>query len=274
MRRQLMKARLRRQATKHKMIIRTERRSMKMRLTEVRRKIDRIDAKIVDLLNRRAKTTLEIRKIKKRLKLDVYTPHREKEIYENVLKQNKGPLSDQSLRAIYREIMSGSLSLERPTKVTYLGPPLTFTHLAALSKFGSSVDYVECSGIGEVFTEVEKGRADYGVAPIENSIEGAVNYTFDMFVDSNLKICSEIYLEISHNLLGKVRALKRIKKVYSHPQVFAQCRRWIEKNIPMAELVEVSSTTKAAQLSSKGKDTACIASLLAAKKYGLRILEI
>lgn len=244
----------------------------KMRLTKSRRKIDEIDAKIIELLNERAKATLKIRKIKKRLKQDVYAPHREKEIYANVLKKNKGPFSSESIKAIYREIMSGSLSLERGIKVAYLGPPLTFTHLAALGRFGSSVEYVDCGGIGEVFSEVEKDRADYGVVPVENSIEGAVNYTFDMFVDSTLKICSEIYLEISHSLLSRTKDLKRIKKVYSHPQVFAQCRQWIEKNIPRSELIEVSSTSRAAELCAKRKNAACIASSLAAEKYGLKIL--
>ncbi|UCD54715.1 MAG: prephenate dehydratase [Candidatus Omnitrophota bacterium] len=244
-----------------------------MRLTKNRRKIDRIDEKIIELLNKRARTTLQIKRKKLMLKEALYTPHREKEIYENVLKKNKGPLSKQSIKAIYREIMSGSLSLEKTIKVAYLGPPLTFTHLAALSKFGRSVAYTDCNGIGEVFNEVEKERADYGVVPIENSIEGAVNYTFDMFVNSDLKICSEIYLEVSHSLLGKVKDVGSIKKVYSHPQVFAQCRRWIEKRIPRAELIEVSSTSKAAELSSKRKNSACIASRMAAGKYGLKVLE-
>jgi len=245
-----------------------------MRLAKSRRKIDKIDDKVVALLNERAKESLNVRKIKKSLNKDIYTPHREKEVYEKILKNNKGPLSEESLKAVYREIMSGSLSLERPVEIAYLGPSLTFTHLAALSKFGSSVGYIDCSGIGEVFNEVEKGRANYGVVPIENSIEGAVNYTFDMFVNSDLKICSEIYLEISHNLLGSVKDLSKIKRVYSHPQVFAQCRKWIEKNIPKAELIEVSSTSRAAELSSRiKKDTACIASRLAAKKYKLKVLS-
>ncbi len=245
---------------------------VKMRLKKNRRKIDEIDAKIVALLNKRAEETMRIRTIKKKIKQDIYSPHREKEIYKNILKKNNGPLSGKSLKAVYREIMSGSLSLEKPLGIAYLGPPLTFTHLAALSNFGKSVNYIECGGIGEVFGEVDKGRADYGVVPIENSIEGAVNYTFDMFVNSDLKICSEIYLEISHNLLGGMGDMKKIKKVYSHPQVFAQCRKWIEKNIPRAELIEVSSTSKAAERSAGEKDAACIASLMAAGSYGLKAL--
>lgn len=243
-----------------------------MRLNKSRHNIDRIDRKLVSLLNRRAKETLRVRKIKKILKKGLYAPHREKKIYKNVVKINKGPLSEKSIRAVYREIMSSSLSLEKTIKIAYLGPSLTFTHLAALSKFGSSVKYIDCNGIGEVFNEVEKGRADYGVVPIENSIEGAVNYTFDMFVNSDLKVCAEIYLEICHNLLGKKKNLKTIREVYSHPQVFAQCRKWIEKNIPRAELIEVSSTSKAAEMGSKKKDAACIASLMAAKKYNLAVL--
>jgi len=245
---------------------------MAMRLVKSRKKIDSLDKKIIELLNERAKETLKVKTIKKKLKKDLYTPHREREIYRNIAKENRGPLSDISMKAIYREIMSGSLSLERPVKVAYLGPPLTFTHLAALSKFGSSVEYVDCSSIGEVFNEVEKRGADYGIVPIENSIEGAVNYTLDMFVNSGLRICSEVYLEISHNLLGSTNNLKGIKKVYSHPQVFAQCRQWIEKNIPKADLVEVSSTSRAAEISLKEKNSACIASLLAARKKRLKVL--
>ena len=130
-----------------------------MRLTKSRREIDRIDKKIVELLNKRAKETLSIRKIKRTLKKDIYTPHREKEIYEKIIKENKGPLSAESMKAIYREIMSGSLSLEKPVSVAYLGPPLTFTNIAALSKFGSSVEYIDCSGIGEVFNEATRAHA-------------------------------------------------------------------------------------------------------------------
>ncbi len=244
-----------------------------MRLNKSRQKIDKLDEKIIELLNKRAEETLNIGEIKKKLSKDIYVPHREKEIYNNIMKANSGPLTEESIKAIYREIMSASLSLEKPLAVAYFGPAFTFTHLAALNKFGSSVNYIDCSGIGEVFTEVEKGRADYGVVPVENSIEGAVNYTFDMFVNSDLKICSEIYLEISHNFLGKSENKKDIKKIYSHPQVFAQCRKWIEKNVPRAELIEVSSTSKAAELCAKNRNTACIASMLAAKKYALKVLS-
>jgi len=243
-----------------------------MRLISHRRNIDEIDGKIIELLNKRAKVTLEVRKIKKGLKKSVYTPHREKEVYERVLKNSKGPLSAESLKAIYREVMSGSLALEKPLGIAYLGPEATFTHIAALKKFGRSIGYIECKSIGEVFTEVERGRADYGVVPIENSTEGAVNHTLDLFINSTLKICSEVYLPIEHNLLSKYGSLKGIKKVCSHEQVFAQCRIWLEKNLPNAKLATYASTTQAAVAAKSGNKSAAIASELAAKKYGLNVL--
>jgi chorismate mutase/prephenate dehydratase len=223
-------------------------------------------------LNKRAKIILEIAKIKGRTKQSIYVPDREKDVYQNLVSKNKGPLSNDSLKAIFREVMSSALQLERPLKIAYLGPEFTFTHIASIKKFGSSVNYTPCPTITDVFAEVEKGRADYGVVPIENSIEGAVNHTLDMFVDSDLKICSEIYLEVLHNLLSKESNKAKIKRIYSKAEVFGQCRIWLESNLPRAELIEVSSTAKAAQITSKERGSACIASELAAKKYNLRIL--
>ena len=158
-------------------------------------------------------------------------------------------------------------------KIAYLGPEATFTHIAALKKFGQSLNYLECKSIGDVFTEVEHSRADYGVVPIENSTEGAVNHTLDMFVDSDLKICSEAYLTIKHNLLSKHKKMSSIKKVYSHQQVFAQCRIWLETNLPNVELIPLTSTTAAALWVKYGKrGDAAIASKLAAEEYKLDIL--
>ncbi len=168
--------------------------------------------------------------------------------------------------------MSSALAMERPLKIAYLGPELTFSHMASMKKFGSSVTYASCDTISDVFTEVEKGRADYGVVPIENSTDGAISHTLDTFVDSDLKICSEIYLEVNHNLLSKEKDKFGIKRVYSKAQVFGQCRLWLEANLPRVELIEVSSTAKAAEIASHEKAAACIASELAAKKYGLKIL--
>ncbi|MCM8790858.1 MAG: prephenate dehydratase [Candidatus Omnitrophica bacterium] len=243
-----------------------------MDLKKLRKKVDEIDSQILKLLNKRAGIILDIGKIKKRSKDSAYVPEREKDVYEKAVSRNKGPLPNDSVRAIFREIMSASLRLEKPLKIAYLGPEFTFTHLASMKKFGSSVSYTSCDTITDVFSEVEKGRADYGVVPIENSIDGAITHTLDMFIDSDLKICSEIYLEVSHNLLSRETDKRRIKRVYSKSQVFGQCRLWLEANLPRVELVEVSSTAKAAEIASKEAGAACIASELAAKKYNLKTL--
>jgi len=243
-----------------------------MSLKKLRKKIDSIDSKVLNLLNKRAGVILEIGRVKKRSKTPIYVPNREKDIYKNLMAKNTGPISNESLRAIFREVMSSALQLERPIRIAYLGPESTFTHLASMKKFGSSVDYTACETITDVFSEVEKARADYGVVPIENSIEGAVNHTLDMFIDSNLKICSEIFLEVAHNLLSREPNKAGIKKVYSKSEVFGQCRIWLETNLPRVELIETSSTSKAAEIAARQKGSGCIASELAAKKYGLKIL--
>ena len=243
-----------------------------MTLKRLRNRIDKIDSGIIEMLNDRAKLSMAIGKAKKKSGSSIYVPTREKDVYAHISRGNRGPLSDKSLKAVYREVMSGSLALERPLKIAYLGPEATFTHIAALKKFGASLDYLECNSIADVFTEVERDRADYGVVPIENSTEGAVNHTLDMFVDSDLHICSETYLSIRHNLLSKCGRLSEIKKVYSHQQVFAQCRKWLERNLPGARLVSYASTTEAAQQAKREKGSAAIASKLASERYGLRML--
>ncbi|HNX90493.1 MAG TPA: prephenate dehydratase [Candidatus Omnitrophota bacterium] len=246
---------------------------IKKKLNKIRRGIDCIDSSIVKLLNRRGRLSSEIGVIKKIRNYPVYSPDRESVIYNSVASKGKGPLSTDSLKAIYREIMSACLSLEQPIVVAYFGPELTYTHQASMRKFGSSVTYLPCDNIPEVFREVEKGNADYGVVPVENSIEGAVNHTADMFVDSPLLICSEAYLRVRHSLLSKAQDIKSVKRIYSHPQVFGQCRMWIEKNAPWAKLVETSSTSRAAEIVSKMRDSACIASSLAAERYQLQVLK-
>ena len=243
-----------------------------MSLEKLRKKIDSIDIKVIGLLNERAKLALSIGKLKARKKVGVYVPGREKEVYDRLSKKSKGPLGKDAINAIYREVMSASLSLMKPVKIAYLGPSYTFTHLASLKKFGSSVGYVGVNNITDVFTEVDKGRCDYGVVPIENSVEGAVNHTLDMFIESDLLICSEIYLEISHNVFSRTGKKRDIKRIYSNPQVFGQCRLWLESNLPQAELVEVSSTARAAELAAKNKNAACIASALAGEKYKLKAM--
>lgn len=241
-------------------------------LEELRRKIDRIDDNLLRLLNERAKVTLEIGAVKSKKARPSFSPYREAQVYARLQKDNTGPLKAETIKAIYREIMSAALSLQNPPRIAYLGPEATFTHIAALEKFGKSLEYAECNSIGDVFTEVERGRADYGVVPIENSTEGAVNYTLDMFIDSELKICSESYLPIEHNLLSRAARVEAVKKVYSHTQVFAQCRIWLEKNLPKAELIPCSSTTMAAMQAAADEEAAAIASAVAAEKYNLNIL--
>jgi len=242
-----------------------------MSLNKLRREIDELDTRLLKLLNRRVRIALEIAKAKRKQGEARYCPDREKQILNRLQRINPGPLSPVAIEAIYREIMSSSLAQENPLVVAYLGPEASFTYQAALKKFGSQVVYVPSNSITEVFVEVEKGSADYGVVPIENSIEGAITHTLDMFVDSDLKICAQIILEISHNLLANCPKTK-ISRIYSNPQVFAQCRRWLERNLVTAEKVEVSSTARAAQLAAKEKNSACIASLSAAKIYKLKLI--
>jgi len=242
-----------------------------MNLKSLRKTVDNIDKKIIQFLNVRAKTTLDIAELKRKSGKSIYSPDREREVLKKLAIINKGPLSCGALEAIYREIMSCSLSLDRPLRIAYLGPEATFTHLAALKRFGSQVEYIACNSITDVFLEVERDNADYGVVPIENSVEGAVSHTLDMFLDSELKICSQIILDVTHHLLASCPKNK-IRRVYSNPQVFGQCRIWLQENLAGVEKIEVSSTTRAAQIAAKEKYSACIASLLAAKVYKLRVV--
>ncbi len=242
-----------------------------MSLQNLRRRIDRIDKKIVGLLDMRTNLSLHIGKIKAKEGKGVYSPDRERQVLGRVKQANKGPITDSALEAIYREIMSASLAAEKPLKVAYLGPEATFANLAAIKRFGSQVEYLPCDSIADVFLNVEREAADYGVVPIENSIEGAVSYTMDMLAESELKICAQVILDVSHNLLSNCPKNK-IKKVYSNPMVFGQCKIWLQQNLPGLEMVEVSSTTRAAQIAAKDNSGAAIASLLAARVYKLKVI--
>ena len=243
-----------------------------MNLKQLRVKINKLDKNIIELLNQRTRLALKIGKVKEAEGKEVYSPSREKEVYHELTKLNKGPLPNDSLKAIFREIMSSALGLQKKIVVTYLGPEATFTHEAARSKFGVSVRYSGVNNISEIFNAVEKGYADYGVVPVENSIEGAVTHSLDMFMDSKLMVCAEIILEISHNLMSKEKNIGKITKVYSNPQVFGQCRSWIRSNLPKANLIDVSSTAQAALRASREKGSAAIASRLASELYGLKML--
>ncbi len=246
-----------------------------MSVNRERKEVDILDKKILELLNHRAKASQRIGKIKLKEGQGIYSPEREKQVLDRLKALNHGPLTAQAIDAIYREIMSSSISLEKSVKIAYFGPQVTYTHQAAQKKFGASVDYEPCASIPDVFADVERERCDYGVVPVENSTEGAVNHTLDMFIDSPLKIYAEIFLPIHHHLLSIGNPLKNIVKVYSNPMVFGQCRLWLESNLRGADLVDTTSTAEAAQIvanNTNREGIACIASGLAATVYNLKII--
>ena len=240
---------------------------------EIRKAIDAIDDSILELLNQRANLVIEIGRIKKEQKSEFHVPNREKEILDRLTSKNPGPFPNVSLQAVLREIFSASLSLEQPIKIAYLGPRATFSHLACIQQFGYSPQYVPVNSIREVFAEVERGLAEYGVVPIENSTEGVISYTLDMFMESELKISAEIMLEVTENLMNKTGKIEDVKKVFSHPQPLAQCRGWLERNLKGVPVSEVSSTTRAAEMAAEDTSIAAIASKLAAEIYGLKIIK-
>src|SRR3989441_8299862 len=220
-----------------------------------RQAIDQLDEQIVKLLNERTRHVLEIGSIKLKAGEEIYAPHRELAVLQRVCKLNPGPISDESLRAIYREIMSSALSLQKSMTIAYLGPEATFTHQAAIRRFGSSLRYSAQKTISDVFAEVSRNRADYGVVPVENSTEGVVTHTLDMFVDSDLKIVAQIVLPVQHCLLSRWKR-SQIKKLYAHPQSLGQCRGWVQTNLPRAEIIETSSNARSAELTVKENDSA------------------
>jgi chorismate mutase/prephenate dehydratase len=242
------------------------------RLEELRERIDGIDREILRLLNERALLAKEVGEIKKEKGLPFYVPGREAKILSKLEELNEGPLPPESIRAIFREIISACRAIEEPTKVAFLGPKATFTHLAAIKHFGSSCHLIPKDSINEVFDEVDKGRVDYGVVPIENSIEGVVNYTIDMFLDTNLKISGEVFVPVSLHLMSRESSLEEVKRVYSHRHALAQARKWLSENLPWAELIEVSSTAKAAEIASREPGSGAVASEAASLLYDLNIL--
>ena len=242
-----------------------------MHLPEHRQAIDQLDAQIVKLLNERTEHVLAIGEIKRKSGAEIYAPHRERAVLNRIVKLNSGPLTNDGLRSVYREIMSASLALEKSLTVAYFGPEATFTHQAAIRRFGGSLNYVPQRTIGDVFSEVSRRRADYGVVPVENSTEGVVTHTLDMFVESDLKIVSQLVMPIQQCLVSRT-PMDKLKKIFTHPQPLAQCRGWIREHLPQAEIVEASSTTRAAELAAGEPGAAAIASSLAAERYRLDIL--
>ena len=247
--------------------------SPKKTLPELRQAIDKVDTEILALLNKRSELVLQVGALKKAENREFHVPSRERQIYERLISENRGPFPNDALKSVFREIISASLALEAPMKVAFLGPKATFSHLAAMQQFGLSAELVPQKSIPAVFEEVEKGRAKYGVVPVENSTEGVVSHTLDMFMESGLNINAEVLLEVSHYLLSRTGRMEDIKKVYSHPQPLAQCRKWLEENLPNVPVVDVASTTLAAQIVSEDYSAAAIASQYAATVYDLKVVR-
>ena len=239
-------------------------------LKKLRQHVDQVDRALLDLLTRRGRLVKDIGAIKERNGQSIFAPERERELLSRLKEKNQGPLPGDAIESVFREIVHACRNLQKELRVAYFGPQATFTHQAALRSFGRGALYIPMRTIPDVFAEVDRGRADYGVVPIENSTEGVVNHTLDMFMDSRLSICAELELPIQHYLLG--RSKKRIKILYSHYQPLAQCREWVETRLPNVRVIEASSTSEAARLASEHPGTAAIASRLAAELYGLDVL--
>jgi len=240
-------------------------------LAGLRTKIDKVDREIVKLMNQRANLALDIGHIKTAAGETVYRPEREEEVLARVIERNKGPLPDGCLRNVYRELISGSRSLEKRLRVAYLGPAYSYTHLAAIERFGQSVELVPVGSIGAVFEEVNQGHVDHGVVPIENSTDGRIVDTLDMFTKLPVRICGEVQLAIHHNLLGTCQR-DEVREVYSKPQALSQCRNWLSRHLPTARVIEMTSTSTAAELARDKPGVAAIASRQAGVFYGLDVL--
>lgn len=243
-------------------------------LEEARREIDRLDGEIVRLLNERARAAQRVGAAKDAAARGTYAPDREHEVLARVrAEKGDGPLTADHLTAIYRQIISACRSLEGSLHVAYLGPAATFTHQAAIHKFGEATVFVPVASIPDVFAEVQRGAADFGVVPVENSTEGAVHETLDSFVDSDLKVCGEIVLPISFELLSTGTDRGAIKTIYSNPVALAQCRQWVARNFPGVATVTAVSTARAATMAAEDPGGAAIANALAATEYHLNVIE-
>lgn len=259
-------------------------------LADFRTRISSIDEQLVALLNRRARLVVEVGKVKREHGIPIYTPHREAEVLARVLASNTGPLADRTIEGIYRELMSGSFRLEQPLRIGYLGPVGSYSHVAAVKHFGTSVDFDDLHAIAGVFTEVARAHVDYGLVPIENSIGGGIVETLEAFQDfqEQVNIYAEVQLEVHHALLANC-APSQVKRIYSKPEVFEQCRAWLATQYPEAELVpETSSSAAVRRVAGAGPSTtkrsgtnadrpaapgdAAIGSLLAAAHYGVNVL--
>jgi chorismate mutase/prephenate dehydratase len=244
-----------------------------MDLGDWRSRINDIDNQILNLLNQRAEAALRIGDLKRRQEAPSYVPEREAELLTRLTAAASGPLPAEAVVAVWREIVSACRVLEGPLTVAFLAPPATFTHQAALDRFGAAAHYHPSRTIAEIFDDVERGRAQFGVAPVENSTDGAVNVTLDRLVHTELQICGELTLEIAQQLLSRAADLSEVKRVMSHPQGLGQCRAWLAANMPDVPLEETASTAGAAELAATDPRVAAIASELAGQLYGVPILR-
>ncbi len=241
-------------------------------LDEIRKDIDALDDKLVEILNRRVELAQEVGQVKGTGGQPFFTPERERQIYEKLERTNPGPLKPRQLAAVFREIISAARAAEMPLSAAYWGPPGTFTHLAAIQTFGTSSEFKAQDSITDVFLAVEHGEADYGVVPVENSVAGVVPETLDLFPQTNVKICAEAYVPIHHHLVSTASSLNEVERVYAGPQPAAQCRRWLRANLPNAEIVETVPTARAAERALGDPRGAAIANTLAVEVVGIPLL--
>ncbi len=242
------------------------------KLKKLRERIDCIDKELVKLLQERMDAAVEIGQTKAEACQEPLDVTREREVISNILQQNKDKFPPDGLRVIFGEIISACRNAQRPAKVAYLGPETTFTHMAAAKFFGHAPDFIPMGNITEVFEEVERKRADFGVVPVENSVEGTVALTLDGLHDFDVKLCGEIYLPISHDLISQSGRVDKIKRILSHPHALAQCRGWLQRHLPAVPTEEVVSTAQAARWASVDPSVAAIASPMAARTYNLQLV--
>jgi len=242
-------------------------------IKKLRQRVDQVDRSLLELFSQRARLVQDIGVLKEKSGQAIFVPGRERAILEELKSSNHGPLSNEAVENIFREIVHACRHLQKELTVAYFGPEATFSHAAALKSFGRSATLVPVRTISEVFSEVDKGRVDFGVVPIENSTGGGVYHTLDMFIESPLSICAELELPVHHYLLGRsIRSLDKVKTLFSHYQALAQCRNWVDAHLPKARVVESTSTSEAAQQAARIPGAAAIASQLAAEQYGLQVL--
>jgi chorismate mutase/prephenate dehydratase len=243
------------------------------KLVALRRLIDEIDSEILRKLNQRARVVQDVGALKRTSDVPVYSPTREQQIVERLARENAGPFPEAGLAPVFREIVSATRSLEAELPIAYFGPEGTFTHLAAKRRFGELARLIDVPSIAEVFAAVERGKAELGVVPVENTTAGVVTQTFDAFAESDLSICGEIVLRISLDLFSRSGCIESVSRVASHPQPLAQCRLWLDQHLPAAERVETTSTAVAVRLAAEDTDVAAIGSAIAGEAHGLETIE-